>query len=105
MKHLNAAIAAISVLAAPAIASAATPNHREPVSVAVSAQGLDLSRPEHIDSMRKRVARAISEACNPGDRLSADNSPDWQCRQEMRANAETAMNRMINAPANRIASN
>lgn len=105
MKIVSAAVAAATLFAAPAHAVAPSAQNRELVSVAVSAEGLDLSRPEHIERLRTRVARAIAAACNPGDRLNADTSPDWRCRREMGANAEVAMNRLIAGPNSRVASN
>lgn len=105
MKILNVAVATVALLATPTIAPASSSQNREPVSVAVSAEGLDLSRPEHVQRMRTRVARAIAEACNPSDRINVKTTPDWQCRREMGANAEVAMNRMLGTPNNRVASN
>jgi UrcA family protein len=105
MKILSAAVAAATLFAAPTLASAAPANNREQVSVSVKTSDLDLSRPEHVERLRGRVARAVAAACNPGDRLNADMSPDWQCRNEMGANAEVAMNRLIAAPNSRVASN
>lgn len=105
MKTLSAAVAAIALFTVPTVASASTAQSREQVSVAVSTDGLDLSRPEHVERLRNRAARAIAAACNPGDRLNADLSPDWRCRAEMGANAEVAMNRLIGVPNNRVASN
>ncbi|MET0363256.1 MAG: UrcA family protein [Sphingobium sp.] len=102
MTTLSVAIAAVGLLVAPAIAPATAPHHRESVSVAVATKDLDLSRPEHIARLRDRMARAIALACNPGNRLNADISPDWQCRREMGANAEVAVNRLI---GDRVASN
>lgn len=104
MKLLSAAIAAVGLLVAPAVSQAAS-NNREQVSVAVQSNDLDLSRPEHVEKLRDRFSRAIAQACNPGDRLNADLKPDWQCRSEMGANAAIAMNRLLNNPQNRVASN
>jgi len=44
----------------------------------------------------------IDTLSTPGNRLNADISPDWQCRREMGANAEVAVNRLI---GDRVASN
>ena len=92
MKTVAAALAAFGlVVAAP---SFATEKPRETVSVGVSAHGLDLSRAEHREKLRLRMARAIAQACNPGDRIGADLAPDWQCRREMTASAEPALRRL-----------
>ncbi|HEX7858121.1 MAG TPA: UrcA family protein [Sphingobium sp.] len=104
MKHLSAAIAVAGLLAAPAVAQAESSQKREPVSVTVVTRDLDLSRPENIARLRERMARAIAVACNPGNRLHADMKPDWQCRTEMGANAEVAMNRLLANPQGRVAS-
>lgn len=105
MKTLSLAVAAIALFAAPTIASASPAQNREQVSVAVSTNDLDLSRPEHVERLRTRVARAIQAACNPGDRLNADITPDWRCRTEMGANAEVAMNRLMGTANSQVASN
>ncbi|MFT3964849.1 MAG: UrcA family protein [Sphingobium sp.] len=105
MKHLSAAIAAVGLLVAPAIAQATSSHNREQVSVAIATNDLDLSRPEHVAKLRDRVSRAIAAACNPGDRLNADLKPDYRCRNEMGANAELAMNRLLGQPQGRVASN
>ncbi len=105
MKHLSAAVAVVGLLVAPAVASATTSQNRESVSIAVKSSDLDLNRPEHVAKLRTRVARAIAAACNPGDRMNADTSPDRQCRSEMGVTAESAMNRMIGSSRSQVASN
>lgn len=102
MKILNAALAAGCSLVAPSLAMATTPSGqdnveviataptqhaREHIELRVSTAGLDLSNPQNLERLRSRVTKAIETACNPGDRLNADLSPDWQCRREMGANA------------------
>jgi UrcA family protein len=105
MKYWSAALAAVGLLVVPALASAATSQKREQVSVAVQSSDLDLGRPENVAKLRDRVSRAIAQTCNPGDRLNADLRPDWQCRREMGANAEIAMNHLLSTPQSRVASN
>ena len=93
MKHFYAAGALVALLVGvPAIASA--PEGRESVAVKVQTSDIDLSNPAAIDKARARLDRAIAAACNPGDRLNADLSPDWQCRREMAASAEPAMQQL-----------
>jgi len=81
MKYVGAALAAASLFASPAIS--AVPQGREKVTISVSTEGLNLSSVEGVQRLRDRVDRAIAKACNPGDRLDADMSPDFQCRREM----------------------
>ena len=106
MKTLNAAFAAACLLVAPSAAMAATAqdvdnveisvlapaqHSREPIELRVSTAGLDLSKPQNLERLRSRVTTAIETACNPGNRINADLSPDWQCRREMGANATAAL--------------
>ena len=104
MKIFTSALLAASLLVAPATLQAASKS-REQVSVAVKSSDLNLARPEHVAKLRERMARAIAVACNPGDRLNADLKPDWQCRSQMGANGEIAMNRLLSNSQNRVASN
>jgi len=102
MKTLNVALAAACSLVSPSIVMAGTPvslenvdvvavapaqHGREHIKLSVSRADLDLSNPQNIERLRLRISKAIETACNPGDRLNADMSPDWQCRREMGANA------------------
>ena len=105
MKHFYAAGALVALLVGvPAIASA--PEGRESVAVKVQTSDIDLSNPAAIDKARARLDRAIAAACNPGDRLNADLSPDWQCRREMAASAEPAMQQLAaRAQAQRLSLN
>lgn len=103
MKIVAAAIAAAGLVAVPAIATAATPAHeqvsviasasegREVVTMKISTSGLNLATPEGAMALRKRVHREIAAVCNPGDRLGADFSPDYQCRKEMARNVEPTL--------------
>ena len=108
MKTLNAAFAAACVLVAPSAAMAATAQDvdngevsvtvtapaqhaREPIELRVSTAGLDLRDPQNLERLRARVAREIETACNPGNRLNADLSPDWKCRREMGASATATL--------------
>ena len=51
----------------------------------------DVNDPAAAIAVRSQATKAIEQACNPGDRLNADMSPDWQCRAEMAANLELAL--------------
>jgi len=106
MKSLNAALAAACLFAAPTTAIAATSQRgegveivapaptqhaRERIELRVSTAGLDLRDPQNLERFRTRVTRAIETACNPGNRINADLSPDWQCRREMGASATATL--------------
>ena len=108
MKTLNAALAAACLLVAPSSAMAATAQNvgnaelnvtvtapaqhaREAIELRVSTAGVDLSNPQDLERLRSRLTKEIAVACNPGGRINADLSPDWQCRREMGANATAAL--------------
>lgn len=94
MKHVGAILALAGLFASTAVV-AAVPQGRESVSIAVTAAGLDLATPQGVAQLRARVGRAVAQACNPGDRLKADLSPDWQCRREMAVSYEPAISQMV----------
>lgn len=100
MIYIRAALAAAALLA-PAAAMAHAPKAREHVSLAVSTAGLDLTRPEGVEALQSRMNKAIAEVCNPGDRLDADLSPDFQCRREMAADVRPVMLEMAARAAGR----
>ena len=94
MKIINTALAAACLLAVPAGVSA---TDREPVSVRVSAQGVDFSNPQSVEQFRSRVSQEIAAACNPGDRVGADMTPDFKCRKELASNLAPAMQELARA--------
>jgi hypothetical protein len=63
---------------------------REAIQLRVPAN-VDVSDPAAAIALRNQATRAIEKACNPGDRLNADMSPDFQCRREMAASLELAL--------------
>ena len=93
MKNLGAALAAACLIATPAFAADATPN-REQVSIQVSTDGLDMTTQNGVSQFQSRVNKAIASACNPGDRVGADLSPDYKCRREMASNVQPTITRM-----------
>lgn len=106
MQKFALALAAVGFLATSAVAMAETnAEKREQITATVSTAGLDLSTPEGRDRLHDRLSRAIAVACNPGDRLNADMSPDWQCRKEMNASAMVQVLADRQMKAQRIASN
>lgn len=90
MKYVVFALAAATLLG-PTTVMAETPRAREPVSLAVSTQGLDLTQPAGFKALQSRMDKAIAAACNPGDRIGADMSPDYRCRREMAANVQPTL--------------
>ena len=87
MYKLSAAIAAVGLFALPAIAAPDATQEREGISVRVSTEGLDPQTPEGLARLNERTARAITAACNSGDRLRTSLSPDWRCRNELKFDA------------------
>ncbi|MDE2404742.1 MAG: UrcA family protein [Sphingomonadales bacterium] len=98
MKTIATALVAACLLAVPTGASA---RDREPVSVRVSTQGVDFANPRSVDAFRTRMASAIAEVCNPGDRIGADMMPDFKCRREMTGKASPEITRMAAAASHR----
>ncbi|HEX7874337.1 MAG TPA: UrcA family protein [Sphingobium sp.] len=96
MKKLSVAAAMIALLSTSAFAadqSAPFPA-REAVSIKVSADGLDLSKPQDLNRLRGRMTKAIARACNPADVYSASISPDRQCYREMAVSADSVVQRI-----------
>jgi UrcA family protein len=86
MKTVTAALAAAVLLAG---ATGAFAKARENVEVRVSTAGVNFADADSVNQFRSRVARAAAVACNPGDRIGADLSPDFACRKSMAATSET----------------
>ena len=59
------------------------------------------------DEITPAVARQIAAACNPGNRIGADLSPDYRCRREMTASIEPKVRQLVMAATNnsRMATN
>jgi UrcA family protein len=85
MKIVAAAFVAASLLAG---ATGANAKPRENVQLRISADGVNFADPASVAKFRTHVARQIAAACNPGDRIGADTSPDFQCRKSMAAVSE-----------------
>ena len=90
MKYIGAALAAATLFASPAV-SADAGKDREQVSINVQSSDLDLSTMDGVNKLQNRIDKAIAAACNPGDRIGADMSPDYKCRREMAANVQPTM--------------
>lgn len=94
MTKLFAAIAALGLLSAPQIASAAP---AQTVNISVSADGLDLTRADHMRKLRNRIADAAAEACDPADRMIVTPMPDYQCRRAAVASVEPMVQELAQA--------
>lgn len=105
MKKLSAALALVSLVAIPSLASAGQP--REEVSIAVSSTDLNLNNANDLERLRTRLQRAVSEACNPSDHVNSNNDTDWQCRRELKTNINATVQKIAqqNGPTARVASN
>jgi hypothetical protein len=104
MKYLAAALGAACVMGGAGAALAETSdsvvsqsdaNKREAIMLRIPAS-IDASDPAQVIALRSKAIRQIERVCNPGDRLNADMSPDFQCRREMAANLELALQRRAN---------
>ncbi len=84
MKIIAAALAAAILVTGTGV----TAKPVEKVQVRVSTAGINFNDPDSVAQFRQRVERQIAAACNPGDRLNADMSPDFACRKSMTGNAE-----------------
>ena len=105
MKYIGAAVAAACLFASAAV-SAEAPQGRENVSINVSSADLDLTTPQGVAQLQSRIDKAIAAACNPGDRIGADLSPDYKCRREMAANVQSTMQQIAaRATQSRFGSN
>ena len=104
MKTICTALAAAALLAG---SSAAFAGARENVALSVKAEGVDFANPEAVAKFRSDAARAINVACNPGDRIGADLTPDFKCRREMAASIEPKVRQLVLAATNnsRMATN
>jgi UrcA family protein len=105
MKYIAVALAAAGLFATSAFAADA-PQGREAVSIQVSTAGLDMTTMAGVEKFRDRVEKAVAAACNPGDRVGADLSPDFRCRREMAANVQPTIQQMAaRASESRFGSN
>jgi UrcA family protein len=85
MKIVSAALVAASLLVG---STGAFAKGQENVAVRVSTSGVNFADADSVNKFRQRVARQAELACNPGDRLNADLSPDFKCRKSMAATTE-----------------
>jgi hypothetical protein len=86
----QAAVANPSNIVVSSLTNGMESNKREAIQLRVPAT-VDVADPAAAIALRNQATRAIERACNPGDRLNADMSPDFQCRREMAASLELAL--------------
>lgn len=96
MKTLALAAAAAAGLLAAAIPATANeaPAQREAVTLRVNSAGVNFADPAAVAQFRRDVERQIAAACNPGDRVGADQKPDFRCRRELAASLEPTVTYM-----------
>lgn len=94
MKIVAAAFIAASLLAG---STAGFAKARENVELRVSTQGVNFSDASSIAKFRSNVSKQIEAACNPGDRINADLSPDFACRNSMAQVSETRIAQLTNS--------
>lgn len=92
MKAIGIAILAAGILVGSTGASAAP---REKVSFNVNTAGVDFASAESVGAFRRDMERRIAAACNPGDRLNADMSPDFKCRKELASTMEPSIQQLV----------
>lgn len=103
MKIIGIMIAAAGILAGSSGALAA---EREQVSFRIDAASVDFADAQSVSAFRREVARQIETLCNPGNRIKADLAPDWQCRRQMAASVEPAIQQLVaRATGQRLAAN
>lgn len=95
MKSLLAAVAALGLLSAPQMATAA--DSAQTIRISVSTEGLDLTRPSDVQRLRARISDAAIAACDPADRMIVTALPDYKCRREALASVEPTVQHMAMA--------
>ena len=101
MKIASAALAAAVLIAGSSTGAFA--KERENVAVRVSTNGINFQDPASVAKFRARVAKAVAETCNPGDRVGADMAPDFACRQSMAKVTEVRIARLSSGMDTRMA--
>jgi UrcA family protein len=100
MKIAGIALAAAVMIAGSTGASA---KEREDVAVRVSTAGINFQDADSVAKFRARVAKAVAATCNPGDRLNADEAPDFTCRKSMAAVSEVRIAALTTGDNSRMA--
>ncbi len=101
MKAIGIAILAAGILAGSTGASAA---EREQVAFKINTTGVDFTDANSVAAFRRGLEEQIAAVCNPGDRLNADTSPDFKCRNEMANSIEPKIQQLVvNATNKRFA--
>lgn len=99
MKIVAAAIVAASLIAG----SSAVAKSRENVELRVSTAGVNFADAASVAKFRAQVAKEIAAQCNPGDRVNADLSPDFKCRNSMQQVSEVRIAQLTTNANSRMA--
>jgi UrcA family protein len=100
---LSAALAAIVLVAGPAVASDELSSAGKP-SIRVATADLDLSQPSGQDALKRRIGRAVAKACNPVEAYHPDVTARRDCAREIAAKADTIVQQLtVAALAPRLA--
>ena len=100
MKFVGTALVAAVLFAG---STGAFAKAREDVAVRVSTAGINFQDAESVAKFRARLAKAIAETCNPGDRLNADLAPDFKCRKSMASVGEVRIAALSTGDNSRMA--
>jgi UrcA family protein len=92
MKAMGTMILAAGLLAGISGAQAA---EREDVAFKINTAEVNFADPDAVASFRRDVNRQIYAFCNPGDRINADDRPDFRCRKELTSSLEPRIQYMV----------
>lgn len=103
MFKLSAVVAAIVLVAGPAVASDELSSAGKP-SIRVSTADLDLSQPSGQAALKKRINKAVAKACYPNEADHPDVTAKRDCAREIEAKADTIAQQLtVKALAPRLA--
>jgi UrcA family protein len=85
---LSAMVAAIVLIAGPAVASDELSSVGKP-SIRVATSDLDLSQPSGQAALKKRINKAITKACYPAEAYHPDLTAKRDCAREIETKADT----------------
>lgn len=92
MKAIGIAILAAGILAG---STGAFANEREQVALKIDTASVNFADAASVNAFRRDLSRQIADVCNPGNRLDADLSPDFKCRNEMAASIEPTIQKLV----------
>ena len=92
MKAIGIAILAAGILAG---STGAVASEREQVALKIDTASVNFADATSVNALRRDITRQIAGICNPGDRLDADLSPDFKCRNQMVASVEPTIQKLV----------